>query len=79
MIEQLMANKTILRFSVYRRIYTPYEIEQCYSDESVYENVMYEFGVIENYQEIPNDILLKFRMYEVDTLDKTYNDLEHFK
>lgn len=50
----------IFRFLVYKKVYTPYEQENKFSDESEYENGGYwKFGLITNAIEIPNDVLLE--------------------
>lgn len=37
----------IFRYVIYRRLFTPYEQEQAFSDESQYEDNSYTFGLIE--------------------------------
>lgn len=55
------ASETIFRMYKYRKVYTPYEQEQKYSDESVFENGSYPSYVrIVNAIELPDgDVLLK--------------------
>ena len=37
---------TVFRYVVYRRMWTPYEMEHKFSDESEYRDIMYSFGKI---------------------------------
>lgn len=37
----------IVRFLVYRRLFTPYEQEQAFIDETQFEGTRYRFGIIE--------------------------------
>ena len=62
----------IFRIYKYKRVYTPYEQEQKYSDESEYENGGYaEFVFIKQAIELPDgDVLLK--------LEKTYKPSDDF-
>lgn len=55
------ASETIFRMYKYKRIYTPYEQDQKFSDESIFENGNYPIYVrIVNAIELPNgDVLLK--------------------
>lgn len=68
------ADNRIFRIYKYKRIYTPYEQEQKYSDETVFENGAYPTYVyIKNAIELPNgDILL--RMEETIPLDEQLDD-----
>lgn len=51
----------IYRYWVYKRMFTPYEQEQKFVDESRFEDVECSFGVIKEVIELPDgDILLAF-------------------
>jgi hypothetical protein len=48
---------------VYKKVYTPYEQEKKYSDESEFENGgCYTIAQIVNIMEVPNDILIEFEI-----------------
>ena len=66
----------IFRFLIYKKVYTPYEQNQKFSDESEYENGgYYKFGFITNAIEIPNDVLLEINeVTEVDEGSFEYLD-----
>jgi hypothetical protein len=52
----------IFRFLVYRKIFTPYEQERKYIDESQFEDTYYSYGQIEEAVDLGNgDWLLGFR------------------
>lgn len=53
---------TIFRFRTYKRIFTPYEQEKKYLDETRFEEgTFYSYGKILNIIEIPGDLLLEIR------------------
>ena len=56
------------RYLVYRKpgLWTPYEQEQCFSDEDIYEDSSYNLCKITNYIIIGNDVLLEFDLYDFD-------------
>ena len=55
----------IFRFWVYRLVYTPYEIKQLFTDESIYEDTYARFGMIKEVVNLHDDILLGFaEVYE---------------
>ena len=37
----------VFRFLTYRRMFTPYEIEQKFMDESQFEDIHYDFGILQ--------------------------------
>ena len=37
----------IFRYLVYKKLFTPYEQQQAFSDESIYEDSYYSYGIIE--------------------------------
>ena len=54
----------IYRFLVYKKVWTPYELDKKFSDESEYEESgYYNFAKIVNIIEIPNDILIEFEIF----------------
>ena len=49
----------MFRILVYKKVYTPYEQDKKFSDESIYENGgYYDHGFIVEAMEIPGDILI---------------------
>ncbi len=66
----------IFRFLVYKRNYTPYEIEQKWRDQSEFTDTFYSYGKIEEAIELPNkDVLLGIRLvYDGELIDR----LEYF-
>ena len=49
------------RYLVYRRMFTPYEQDKKFSDESVYEDIHYKIGCIREISILPDgDVLLGF-------------------
>ena len=66
---------TIYRLWKYKKMFTPYEINGRFKDESVYEDDVCTFVKIEEVMEIPNDILIKFRlMFEDFAYDNMKNN-----
>lgn len=67
------ADNKIFRIFKYKRIFTPYEQDEKFSDESVFENGNYPiFAYIRNAIELPNgDVLLRLEEIEpiYDRLD----------
>lgn len=62
---------TIFRYFKYKKVWTPYELDKKYSDESMYENGGYaELAYIRQAIELPDgDILLKMEhTYEPDDM-----------
>lgn len=52
----------IFRYWVYRRMFTPYEQKECFQDESVFEDVYAEVGVVKECIPIGNgDFLIGFQ------------------
>lgn len=51
----------IFRYCVYKKVYTPYEQDKKFSDETEFENGGYwNYAYITNVIEIPNDLLIEF-------------------
>ena len=72
----------IFRFWVFKKFYTPYELERKFSDESLYEDTMAKHGFIREAIVLPdNDILLGFaELFEsVDDLNEEYRSLSYYK
>lgn len=69
---------TIYRMWKYKRMFTPYELDKRFKDESIYEDDICTFVKIEEVISLPNDILIKFRlMFEgfiYDDEDKNFTD-----
>lgn len=71
----ILENKdTIFRINTYKKVYTPYELDKKYSDESEYENGGYYLYVkLIQAIEIPNDVFLKFQIiYSSDSENIDY-------
>lgn len=68
MFTWLKANQgKIFRFLIYRRMFTPYEIDEKYSDETVYEDGgNYEYGKIEEVIQLDGDYLVGIKLCYVD-------------
>lgn len=62
---------TIFRYQVYRRGYTPYEMDKKFSDESLFEDD-YHYAYIDELMEIPNDILIAFEEVNFAAEGKPY-------
>ena len=72
----------IFRFWVFKKFYTPYELERKFSDESLYEDTMAKHGFIREAIVLPdNDILLGFaELFEsVDDLKEEYRSLSYLE
>ena len=71
----------IFRYNAYRKVWTPYELEKKFSDESIYEDGgYYSYGKINNYYILPNkDILLEFECYIEGDDGFTFESLDHFE
>ena len=66
----------IYRFMVYKKLFTPYEQEQKFSDESQFEDTHYRFGFIEEAIELGHDEwLLGLR----EIIDGEVYDINYFK
>lgn len=69
---------TIYRLWKYKKMFTPYEINGRFEDESVYEEDVCTFVKIQEVICLPNDILIKFRvMFEnfvCDDVEKNFID-----
>lgn len=62
----------IFRYVIYRRMFTPYEQEQAFTDESQYEDTHFTFGFIEEAIELGGgEWLLGFRkVYDGEVYDE---------
>lgn len=67
---------TIYRLWKYKKMFTPYELDGKFKDESVFEDDICTLVRIVNAIEIPNDVLLKCRVVSSDCIyeDSTYTD-----
>lgn len=66
----------IYRFMVYKKLFTPYEQEQKFSDESQFEDTHYRFGFIEEVIELGHgEWLLGLR----EIIDGEVYDINYFK
>lgn len=66
----------IYRFMVYKKLFTPYEQEQKFSDESQFEDTHYRFGFIEEAIELGHgEWLLGLR----EIIDGEVYDINYFK
>lgn len=55
MLTWLLDNsERIFRYQVYRRLFTPFEQQQAYRDESQFESTYYSFGMIEETIDLGN-------------------------
>lgn len=53
---------TLFRYVIYKRVFTPYETQNAFSDESVFENTVYTLCLIEDAIDLGNgDWLLGMR------------------
>ena len=48
----------VYRIAEYKKMFTPYEVENKFMDEDVYEDTYSDVFIVDAY-EIPNDVLLK--------------------
>lgn len=65
----------IYRYVIYRRMFTPYEQEHAFSDESQYEDIHFTFGFIEDAIELGGgEWLLGFRKIDGD---EVYDEIEY--
>ena len=76
---------TIFRYFKYKKVWTPYELDKKYSDESMYENGGYaELAYIRQAIELPDgDVLLKMEhTYEPDDMydepDEDHNTIYEY-
>jgi hypothetical protein len=52
-------SEDLFSFMVYKKMFTPFEIERCYRDENVYTDISYQYGYIEEAVALPDgDVLL---------------------
>lgn len=71
----------IFRYWVYKRMYTPYEQEQKFIDEGVFEDSYCKFGVITECIQLPdNDLLIGFRdVIECGDCSELTNGISYYK
>lgn len=80
----LMAHEDdIFEFWVYRKVYTPYEQQQAFLDESVYEDTSAIFGFIAECTSLgAGDFLLGFRIIadpDEDNVQSYRGPIEYYK
>ena len=69
---------TLFRYGVYRRMFTPYEMQKAFSDESVYEDDHYSLCLIEDAVDLGGgEWLLGLR--DVDYSGEIYQVKHYFK
>ena len=71
-LQELIETKRIIRYLVYRRIWTPYELEQKFADESEFTESTYSFGIIKTASSIGNDVFLQIQKVNADTIGHEY-------
>lgn len=68
----------VYRYLVYKKMFTPYEEKNAFSDESVYENTHYELCTIEEAIDLGNgDWLLGLNTIDED--GKAYGVIQYYK
>ncbi len=58
--------KRLYRFYVYKRMFTPYEIDKAFIDETCYESDCAMLGILEEVIELKDDYLFGIRQVFVD-------------
>lgn len=66
---------TYFRFLVYKKIYTPYEIEQKFTDESMFEDDTYTICKVTNVIETAGDVILECSIYYEDYTEQEDNSI----
>lgn len=69
-------NDKFFRLLVYRKVYTPYEVDKKYSDESMFESDSYELCKITKVIETAGDVLLECSIYYEDYLEQEDHSLQ---
>lgn len=64
----------IYRLYKYKRVYTPYEIDKKFSDESIFENGDYAtmVKIVDMYKLPDNDLYIKFKIVDDDLDTEMY-------
>ena len=66
----------VFRYLIYKKVYTPYELDSKFTDESEFENGgYYNYVYITNAIEIPGDIILELSELEQNYDDGSWNEL----
>lgn len=78
--EWFESNKNnVFRYVVFKRMFTPYETQSAFTDESVYESNMYSFCKIEEVADLKNgEWLLGLRSIDSDTFEP-FEDLQYYR
>lgn len=61
------ANDRIYRYLVYRKMFTPYEQQKAFADETQFDDYHYSFAKIEEAIDIGNDWLIGMRTVDPET------------
>lgn len=69
----------IYRFWVYKKVWTPYEIENKFKDQGEFEEDTCEFGKITNVIELPDDVLLEISILDQEDDLKEYGCKQYHK
>ena len=72
-------SETIFRFLVYRRMFTPYEIDNKFIDDTEFADTHYSFGKIEDVIELgPNEWLIGLRSVDEDDFSP-YDNVTYYR
>lgn len=73
----------VFRYLVYKRMFTPYEQQNAFLDESEFTDSHYSFGIIEEAVDLEGDWLLGIREVDETSLDgdvvKTWDSLQYYR
>ena len=70
----------LYHFAVYKRMFTPYEQVNCFSDESQYEQDIWRYGFIREVVPLPDgDLLLGIQEVYDEIADDPNDDFEYYK
>ena len=74
-----VGEERIFQMNVYKRLYTPYEIDKKFMDESIYEDSTYTSVIIRESVFINDDIFLGLQVIsDEDDLDQTEYSLVYY-
>lgn len=68
----------LYHFSVYKRMFTPYEQKECFSDDSQFEQDIWRYGFIREVIPLPNGDLLLGIEEVFDVLTEDITSLEYY-
>lgn len=73
LILELIKNKTIIRYQVFRKVFEAFADEDYKHDYKEFTSDLYSFGFIVGGSELPDgDVLLQIREVEVSLIEQTY-------